>query len=214
MLAFLCSTAMAMGLTAGQEPPAALAAAPAAVPTVETTLAGLLQTRILPASDATIVKAFKNAYEDSEFCRRIMDTLVKENPALRIVFVPIFSFVTGEVGFAKSPEEWKVTLRVPVWAYKEKRDVVEPWVASVLYTLYEVTHAQGFDVVLPKLLQVKSDVAARTWVAQAKVRGELAKSNPARYAKMSPDGQLLFKRADFWAGNPIKRRFENEDVVR
>ena len=197
---------MAIGLTARQEPPAA--------PPPEVTLAGLLQARILPASDATLVGAFKNAYEDSDFCRRLMAMLIKEHPTLKLVFVPIFSFTTGEVGFAKSPDEWQVTLRVPVWAYKEKRDVVEPWVVSVMYTLYEITHADGFNVVLPQLLQVKKEAAARTWEAQAKVRAELAKSNPKRYAKMSPDGQRLFKQADFWNGNPTKRRFENEDVIR
>jgi hypothetical protein len=146
---------------------------------------------MLPGSDSMIFGTYQWALAHSPSLQALLRQLAVADKKARYRLVPGLDPNYGSLLVHPTDEMYDIDIRVSILAWRRCGDALEPWIASALFLALE-TASKGNcrETSNPQHLHFVSETRKGAFAFQAKVRQELAASDPERLKDL-PDGLLL-----------------------
>lgn len=143
-------------------------------------------------ADPDLKAAFLSAWEASQSFREMVSALYCEQPKIRLILQKMDSESFGDITLTGDSQTYPLVLDVQWRGVRRGIDVGEPWLASLLYALLEVSRKDNVISVDEQNYNFSPMVRKKMWNFQAKVRRELKKSDPEKFNGVAPSGEHLY----------------------
>ncbi len=179
---------------------------PAIVNTDSTSLLErFLTERVIPSSDPDLQEAFRRLWEGSTSFREVASALYREQPKIRLQLRKIDSESFGDITLSLDPQNYRLDLAVQWRGVRRGLDLPEPWLASLLFALREVSRSDGVVPAKGNEYTFSRQVKRLMWNFQAEIRRELRAHDPVRYRPLAASGEHLY-----WDVFPPKPRLNRD----
>jgi len=146
---------------------------------------------LLPGSDPVILGSYQWTLDHSPSLQQVVQELVRTDRKARYRFVP---GLDNRYTFLVRPtaREYEIDIEVPMLAWRQCGDALEPWIASTLFLVLEVVKKEQYRTFADgnHLSFLKGSIAA-SFAFQRKVKDELEKADPVRLKDL-PDGASIY----------------------
>jgi hypothetical protein len=148
---------------------------------------------LLPGSDPLIFGTFQWAVAHSPSLQQLVRQLAAADRKARYRLVPGLDQNYGRLRIQAIEDTYDIDIEVPILAWRRCGDGLEPWIASALFLAMETASKGKYrETSDPQHLHFVNETKNAAFAFQAKVRKELAASDPERL-KGLPDGEVLFR---------------------
>jgi hypothetical protein len=135
--------------------------------------------------------AYQWTLEHSPSLQQVVQELVHSDRKARYRLVP---GLDDRYTFLVRPtaREYEIDVEIPILAWRQCGDALEPWIASTLFLVLEVTKKEQYRTFADEnhLAFLKGSIAA-SFAFQRKVKDELVKADPMRLKDL-PDGARIY----------------------
>ncbi len=157
------------------------------------------------AADPDLKAAFLSAWDASQSFREMVSELYRGQPKIRLIMQKMDSESFGNITLTGDSQTYPILLSVQWRGVIRGFDVGEPWLASLLFALLEVSRK---DQVIPlddENFEFSKMVRRKMWNFQSKVRRELRNSDPKKFKDLAASGEHLY-----WNVFPPKPRLNRD----